>query len=126
MLTKAAFRTAGIGIVVSIWILSLIPLTQAGIPGTDKFHHAFAYFTCMFCWGQAYTRPATRLKLALIFITMGALIECAQGLTTYRTFDWMDMVANAVGVTIAWLVVTVQLSIQRRYGIGEAGKEMRR
>jgi VanZ family protein len=126
MLSKAAFRTAGIGIVVSIWILSLIPLSQEGIPGTDKFHHALAYFTCMLCWGQAYTRPATRLKLALIFIGMGALIECAQGLTTYRTFEWLDMVANAVGVTIAWFTVTVQLSIQRRYGIGEAGKEFKR
>jgi VanZ family protein len=124
--TKPVFRTAGIGIIVSIWVLSLIPLSQSGIPGTDKFHHAFAYFACMFCWGQAFTRPATRLKLALIFMAMGALIECVQGLTTYRTFEWMDMVANAVGVTIAWLVVTVQLSIQRRYAIGETGREMQR
>ncbi len=125
MLTKSTFRTAGIGIVVSIWVLSLIPLSQSGIPGTDKMHHGLAYFACMFCWGQAFTRPAARLKLALIFIAMGALVECAQGLTSYRTFDFWDMLANAVGVTLGWLTVTVQLAIQRRYRIGVNGKEAR-
>ncbi len=125
MFSRPVFRTAGIGIVVAIWVLSLIPLSQSGVPGSDKFHHAFAYFACMFCWGQALPRAATRLKLALIFTAMGALIECAQGLTSYRSFEWLDMVANATGVIIAWLVVTVQLSIQRRYRIGEAGRQGR-
>ena len=46
---------------------------------------------------------------------MGALIECLQGLTDYRSFEWLDMLADAVGVTLAWMVVTVQLAVQRRF-----------
>lgn len=84
------------------------------IPGTDKWHHALAYFVCMFCWGQVHTRPLARLKLAITFTIMGALIECLQGLSTYRSFEWLDMVADAIGAALAWLVLTVQFAIQRR------------
>ena len=60
-------------------------------------------------------RPTTRMKLAMVFISMGALIECLQGLTTYRSFEWLDIVADALGVTIAWVVVTVQFAVHRRF-----------
>ncbi|MBL8523187.1 MAG: VanZ family protein [Betaproteobacteria bacterium] len=109
------FRLVGIAIVIAIWILSLIPLSGTPpVPGSDKTHHLLAYFACLFCWAQVYRLPLSRLKLAIGFILMGALVECAQGLTSYRFFEWLDMVANAAGVIIAWLVVTVQLSLQRR------------
>lgn len=110
------FRLASIAVLVAIWILSFLPDSRMpDVPGSDKWHHALAYFACMFCWGQWYKLPAQRLKLAIIFILMGALIECLQGLTDYRSFEWLDMVADTVGVVLAWLVVTVQLSVQRRY-----------
>jgi VanZ family protein len=111
------FRLTSVAIVCGIWILSFLPATDLpAVPGNDKWHHALAYFACMFCWGQWFTRPLPRLKLAIIFIAMGALIECLQGLTAYRFFEWLDMLANAVGVALAWLVVTVQLAIKRRFG----------
>ncbi len=103
-----------IGIVIAIWVLSLLPISQSGVPGSDKTHHFLAYFACMFAWGQCYRQPASRLGLAILFILMGVLVEFAQGLTGYRYLDWQDMVANAIGVTAAWLVVTIQLSVQRR------------
>lgn len=107
-------QIAAIGIVIAIWILSLMPVSQSGVPGSDKIHHFLAYFSCMFVWGQLYRQPAPRLGLAILFILMGMLVEFAQGMTGYRYFDWQDMVANAIGVSAAWLVVTVQLSVQRR------------
>lgn len=115
MTYQQLLRLAGIGIILTIWVLSLIPLDNIHVPGGDKSHHFIAYFTCMAVWGQLYRLPATRLKLTVAFILMGALIECVQGLTPYRFFEWMDMVANAIGVTAAWLAVTVQQSVQRRF-----------
>ena len=110
------FRLASIAVLIAIWILSFLPGSgMPDVPGSDKWHHALAYFACMFFWGQCYLAPAQRLKLAIIFILMGALIECLQGLTDYRSFEWLDMLADAVGVVLAWLVVTVQLAIQRRF-----------
>ena len=110
------FRLASVGILIAIWILSFLPgSAMPSVFGSDKLHHALAYFACMFAWGQWFTRPVPRLKLAIIFIVMGALIECLQGLTSYRSFEWLDMLADAVGVTLAWLVLTVQLAVQRRF-----------
>ena len=115
------FRLSSFTVLIAIWILSFLPDSgMPDVPGSDKWHHALAYFACMFCWGQWYKLPAQRLKLAIIFILMGALIECLQGLTDYRSFEWLDMVADTVGVVLAWLVVTVQLSVQRRYAKHEA------
>lgn len=109
------FRVASITILIAIWVLSFLPSSGLpSVPGNDKWHHGLAYFTCMFCWAQWITPPGPRLKLAVAFILMGALIECLQGLTTYRTFEWLDMLANTVGVILAWFVVTVQLAVQRR------------
>ena len=110
------FRLSSLAAVIAIWILSFLPdSAMPHVPGSDKWHHALAYFACMFFWGQWYVAPAQRLKLAIVFILMGALIEFLQGLTDYRSFEWLDMVADTVGVVLAWLVVTVQLSVQRRY-----------
>ena len=69
----------------------------------------------MFCWGQWFIQARTRLKLAIAFVALGALIECLQGLTSYRSFEWLDIVADTIGVAIAWTVVSVQLAIQRRF-----------
>lgn len=109
------FRALGIGIVIAIWVLSLIPIDQGAVPGGDKSHHFIAYFSCMWVWGQVYRTPLARLKLAIAFSVMGVLVECAQGMTSYRFFEWMDMVANAIGVICGWLVVTIQLAVQRRF-----------
>ena len=109
------FRLAGTTVLIAIWTLSLLPApNMPDFPGSDKFHHALAYFACMFCWGQVYRRPAPRLRLAIAFVTMGVLIECIQYFTPTRSFEFLDMVADAVGVFVAWLVVTVQLSVERR------------
>jgi VanZ family protein len=116
MSANVFFRLASVAIVFAIWALSFLPASGLpDVPGNDKWHHALAYFAGMFCWGQWFTRPLPRLKLAIFFIAMGALIECLQGLTSYRFFEWLDMLANAVGVALAWLVVTVQLAIRRRF-----------
>ena len=113
------FRIAGIIVLIAIWTLSLLPGPyMPEFPGSDKWHHALAYFTCMFCWGQVYRRPVQRLQLALAFAAMGVLIECLQYFTPTRSFEFLDMLANASGVIVAWFVVTVQLSVERRLSRG--------
>lgn len=114
------FRVAGIAVLTAIWALSLLPGPDLpDVPGSDKWHHSLAYFACMFCWGQVYLRPVHRLQLAIAFVAMGILIECLQYFTSTRSFEWMDMLANALGVIGAWLVVTVQRSVARRRSRGE-------
>lgn len=113
------FQIVAIVVLLATWILSLLPATaMPAIQGNDKFHHALAYFACMLFWGQLFREPLQRIKLAISFCAMGALIEFIQYFMPTRSFELLDIVADVAGVGVAWLVVTVQLSIMRRlFGI---------
>ena len=71
MTTPSLYRFASVAVVIAIWILSFLPgSAMPQVPGGDKWHHALAYFACMFFWGQWLQVPAQRLKLAGVFILM--------------------------------------------------------
>ena len=38
---------------------------------------------------------------------MGVALEFAQGMTDYRTFEILDMVANATGVALGWAIASL-------------------
>lgn len=124
MTRQQFFKLAGFGTLAAIFVLSLLPGPDVpNIPGSDKLHHALAYFACMYCWGQAYSLPVQRLRFAIGLIATGVLIEYMQYFTPTRSFDFLDMVANTSGVITAWLVVTVQMSIERRWFSASASGE---
>jgi VanZ family protein len=108
-------RIAGVIVVLAIWILSLMPLKEAVLPGGDKLHHFVAYGTVMFVWIIALA-PQTRrqqISLAILFILMGIAVEFIQGIVPYRFFSWADALANAVGVLLGWLIGVLLLPIWR-------------
>jgi hypothetical protein len=94
---KTVLLSIGLGIVASIWVLSLIPVPPS-VPGGDKWHHWAAYAGCTFWWCSLLTLPKNRIALVGGFALMGAVIEVLQGMTGYRYFEWADMAANALGV----------------------------
>ncbi|MEI6738396.1 MAG: VanZ family protein [Pseudomonadota bacterium] len=98
------FRLTGFAIILLIWVLSLVPLNQITIPGGDKLHHLIAYSSLMMVWVLATPRRTAmqHFWMALAFMAMGLAIECAQGLTTYRFFEWADALANSLGVLLGW------------------------
>jgi VanZ family protein len=100
-----------IGVTVSIWVLSLIPLQQAIVPGGDKLHHLLAYASVMLAW--RFATPAhtkwQQLAVALSLMAMGLAIEFLQGLTPYRFFEWADALANATGVMVGWMLSLAML-----------------
>ena len=73
----------------------------------DKLGHFAAYGLLMFLFCQIYGRGRTRLAYAVCFTAMGIALEFLQGMTDYRTFDVLDMIANTVGVTLGWATVLV-------------------
>ena len=100
--TLKYWRYIALALLVTIWILSLIPLDGTSLPGGDKLHHTLAYAALMFAWSCAVMHEADRLKLAIGFCLMGLLIEGFQHLTPYRFFEWGDALANALGVLAGW------------------------
>lgn len=69
----------------------------------DKLNHIVAYAVLMGWFVQIYRLPGIHVRFALGFIMMGVAIEFLQGLDVYRQFDIVDMLANTVGVSLAWV-----------------------
>ncbi len=111
-LNKTA-RTAAIGVTIAVWVLCLLPLQQVSVPGGDKLHHLLAYATLMLMWTVALSSPTLRrqAQIAAALVLMGFLIECAQGLTAYRFFEWADVAANTVGVMLGWITALSALRV---------------
>src|SRR4029079_4971886 len=88
-------------------LLIYLPLTpqprEIPIEQGDKFGHAFAYATLMYWWAQLLRAARERMGLAAALLARGISIEYVQGWTGWRTFDYYDMLADAVGIALGWL-----------------------
>ncbi len=98
---------------VAIWYLSLTaepPSLDFGVTFSDKIQHAAAYGMLMAWFLQLYHRRHSRIVWATAFISMGILLEYLQRMTAYRDFDYLDMLADAIGVLLAVVIIGGKLS----------------
>lgn len=100
-----------------IWVglvifLSLTPSPPRalGFPGMDKIGHACAYGFLMFWFGLIFMPGRKYRSLGLGFVIMGIILEFMQGATGFRSFEWGDMAANALGVASGWVLARTPLS----------------
>lgn len=68
----------------------------------DKFMHIGAYFILGFLYQKT---SKTHLWPILLAISIGVSLEFLQSLTSYRSFELLDMLANAIGAALSYLVV---------------------
>jgi len=106
----------------TVLILSLAKMDKLPVPKfnqSDKFAHVFAYLGLALIWYAFYfskkSWKAFYLKplivICLLSIAFGIFIEVLQGtLTSYRTIDAWDVLANSIGVSLAFLFI---LSIKK-------------
>ena len=86
-----------------------------GIPNFDKVVHATMYCgTCSVFWFEYYIRRTqwSKFKRFIIAVAspiiMSGIIELAQEyLTTYRSGDWADVLANSIGVLLALISMCI-------------------
>lgn len=108
MLLRTGWWGLGMGLIVLITVLSLMPMgpPPVQIPNGDKLNHALAYITLTWWFGQLHSRRLrARIGLVLALLGYGVGIELAQSLTSYRSADAADLVANAVGIALGLLVL---------------------
>ena len=106
------FLTAAILLTITIAIGSLISVTnviQIKVSNSDKIIHLLAYFVLTCSWLLALQQLLNNNK-KLIFVGLGVIIygiiiEALQGLlTTNRQADFIDILANSIGVITALFV----------------------
>ena len=72
---------------------------------SDKYMHTVGYFGLMGWFIQIYHQQKARYILAAIFIAMGIGLEFLQELGGVRYYEVSDMLANTLGVLLAWALV---------------------
>ncbi|GAA3932197.1 VanZ family protein [Litoribacillus peritrichatus] len=117
LLFKFTFITA----LVFTAVVCLIPINHQGpVNHFDKIVHTATYLVLgLLAWlaypatiqadshVQKHTLHAFKYHFILLFI-YGALIEIAQGMTEYRSFSWLDMLANTSGIALSALMIQVK------------------
>lgn len=90
--------------VIAIFYLSLMPAPPQPVQfwNADKLEHALSYCLLMLWFCQVYRQRRSRLLLAALLLIMGTAIEYIQGETTYRFFDYADILSNTTGVVLGW------------------------
>jgi VanZ family protein len=85
-------------------VVSLLPaphLPDPWFPAADKVQHAVSYAVLFVLGRQAGYRSARPLVIGLL--ALGAVIEVAQVLTATRTAEWLDVVADGIGIGAGYL-----------------------
>lgn len=97
--------TAGWVMVVAVVLLSLTPnlAFKIGIAHLDKLEHALAYLVLM-AWFGGLSGRRVHAWIALSLVVLGAVIEWAQGASGFRSADRWDLLADAVGIVLGWLL----------------------
>jgi VanZ family protein len=92
-----------------ILVLSLLPVSDPGdlgaLPHLDKIIHVFFYATLSFLTlrdiisgkKDLASNPGFYLQAFLYALIFGVLIELVQWALPYRSFEFMDILANAFG-----------------------------
>ena len=107
--------TLSVALIGVVWWLSLTPHPPTiDLPYGDKWGHLAAYATQML-WFAAFIPRSYRWLPALSLCAMGALLEVLQGMTDYRTFEYADMAANAMGVLMGWFLLEIILLARKKH-----------
>ena len=70
----------------------------------DKLSHILGYAGLMLWFVQLYKGRGMRSLIAVLLICLGMVLEYLQGIGGVRMFEVGDMLANASGVVVGWLV----------------------
>lgn len=91
-------------------ILSLVTLfSMLEIPGKqvfqwqDKLSHLVVYMLLFWLLLLAYGKQWSLISLGILLVFFSGLIEVAQSFTGYRQAEWLDLLANMVGILVAAL-----------------------
>ena len=116
--------TLGWALVGLVVYFSLIPLPPEPLsfPAGDKLTHLCIYAGMMVWFGFIYLPGRAYRNLGVAFIMMGLILELIQGLTNYRSMNYLDMLANCIGVSLGWLLARTRLAsilthLESRLGI---------
>ena len=91
----------------AVLVLALMPSPPPMITtGWDKSNHllAFAVMTWLGC--KAYPQRLVHVMVGLL--AYGAVIEILQSLTPTRSAEWLDLLADSLGILLGWALMRLR------------------
>ena len=85
-------------------VLSLMPVPETAVNVSDKVMHFVVYFILSAGFMVLIRHQSNIVKVAIGLVFYGVALEFLQGLTGYRMFEFLDMVANSSGVIVGLMV----------------------
>lgn len=111
-------------LLVAFWLLLAVLTALALLPGNlplpttgwDKANHVLAFVALgglgLLCW------PLRSLSVLAALAFYGAAIEVAQSFTPTRSADWHDLVADVVGLALAYALLRARARARERLQAG--------
>ena len=98
-------RIAGIMLIMIIFTFSLFENFELKLDGlNDKFIHFFAYlFLSLLIFKASIT--FTKASIFTCLILLGIVIEALQYTSGLRNFEYMDIIANSLGILVGFLIL---------------------
>ena len=104
------WRVAGIGILFVFLAAAVMPalwfwpdISQSKFPLMDKWLHILSFLFLSLWFSGQYNR-SSYWRLAVGLTIFGILIELCQRMISYRTAEWMDLVADLFGIGIGIII----------------------
>lgn len=124
LLRDVRLRAAFLGLWAAGWAAtlywSLAPIPELPFGASDKTLHLAGYALMTLLSAGFCHAPGLLVALAAGTVAGSALIESVQGLLPYRSFELLDLAANAAGAAIgaalalAWVLLLVRPRPRRR------------
>ncbi len=104
------WRIGGIFLLALVLVLALVPADwfwpdspDAAFFISDKWLHGIT-FTALALWFSGQYARNSYWRLILGLVAFGLLIEVTQRMVSYRTADWMDLLADLLGVAVGMAI----------------------
>lgn len=101
------------------YIAAVIPQELAPHLGSlsDKSTHFIAFAVLTLLLRFAY--PVTVLQTVMLLLFYAVFIEVSQSFTPNRSAEWLDIVADTIGIGIGLLLYPLILKLIERYSVGK-------
>ena len=101
MTSRFSLLLASVFTVLAVIIYLSLTHDVVEVPGDSngRYSHA-AYGALMFICARLCATTRGRLLIGVLLVVLGVSLEYLQAMTTYRTFEYGDMIANAIGVAL--------------------------
>lgn len=110
------WRALGWLLVMAVVVASLMPVPERmSASVSDKVGHVLAYAALMFWFAQLYSGARAFVTSAFGFFALGVVLEWAQSLTGYRSYELLDMLANGTGVMVGLVLALTPLGTSLRW-----------